>query len=44
MQTILKITIASTDPIRINGAISLLEAIKKDHPNLFQQIEMIIDC
>lgn len=42
MNAQLTINIASTDPVAIQAALRILEDIKKDHPNLFQQAEMVV--
>lgn len=42
VETTLKIAVKSEDVLRLTGALELLETIKKDYPDLFQQAEVVI--
>lgn len=44
MDVLLKITIRNVERGNINNALQLVEDIKTSHPNLFQQIEVAIEC
>ena len=43
MEAILKILVSISEEKEINESVALLEAIKKDHPDLFQQAEMFVN-
>ena len=44
MEVNLKIELKATDRLVVEGALGMLESIKNDHPDLFQQVEMVIRC
>ncbi len=40
----LRFVFSELDQAHIDGVISILEKIKKDHLSLFQQIEIVFNC
>lgn len=42
MEVTLKIVVRNTDGGNIKGVLEILGAIKNDHPDLFQQAEVVI--
>ncbi len=44
MESILKISIGAAEPTRIDGVFNLMEKVKLDHPDLFQRVEVVMEC
>lgn len=44
MDVFLKITVRNTERANINNVLQLVEEIKTNHPNLLQQIEVVMEC
>lgn len=42
MKITLKVEVANSEKRVLDGALAILESIKNDHPDLFQQAEMVI--
>lgn len=44
MDVILKIAVRNTEQRYIDSALRLVEEIKANHPDLFQQVEVALEC